>query len=61
MPVQPSRLSPLARLVLGASLSLGVLPQALADARTYHIAPASLEAALNQFGREAGVLISFLQ
>lgn len=59
MPVQPSRLSPLARLVLGASLSLGVLPQALADARTYHIAPASLEAALNQFGREAGVLISF--
>ncbi|NMZ55596.1 TonB-dependent siderophore receptor [Pseudomonas lundensis] len=59
MPVQPSRLSPLARLVLGTSLSLGVLPQALADARTYHIAPASLEAALNQFGREAGVLISF--
>ena len=59
MPVQPSRLSPLARLVLGASLSLGALPQALADARTYHIAPASLEAALNQFGREAGVLISF--
>ena len=59
MPVQLSRLSPLARLVLGASLSLGVLPQALADARTYHIAPASLEAALNQFGREAGVLISF--
>lgn len=59
MPVQPSRLSPLARLVLGASLSLGVLPQALADARTYHIAPASLESALNQFGREAGVLISF--
>lgn len=59
MPVQPSRLSPLARLVLGASLSLGALPQALADARTYHIAPSSLEAALNQFGREAGVLISF--
>lgn len=59
MPVQPSRLSPLARLVLGASLSLGALPPALADARTYHIAPSSLEAALNQFGREAGVLISF--
>ncbi|WP_421535418.1 STN domain-containing protein, partial [Pseudomonas marginalis] len=25
----------------------------------YHIAPSSLEAALNQFGREAGVLIYF--
>ena len=59
MPVQPSRLSYLARLVLGASLTLGALPMAFAEARAYHIAPTSLEAALNQFGREAGVLISF--
>ena len=59
MPVQPFRLTSLARLLLGASLSFSVLPMALADAKAYHIAPASLENALNQFGREAGVLISF--
>lgn len=64
MPQQPTRLTPLARTVrqwlLGASLSFVALPcvQA-ADAKAYHIAPSSLENALNQFGREAGVLISF--
>ncbi|MEB0044317.1 MULTISPECIES: TonB-dependent Fe(3+) dicitrate receptor FecA [unclassified Pseudomonas] len=57
-------LTPLARtlrqLLLGASLSFGALPLAYAaDTRPYHIAPSSLENALNQFGREAGVLISF--
>ena len=59
MPAQPFRLTSLARLLLGASLSFSVLPMALADAKVYHIAPSSLENALNQFGREAGVLISF--
>ena len=59
MPAQPLRLTSLTRLLLGASLSLSVLPMAFADAKAYHIAPASLENALNQFGREAGVLISF--
>jgi len=59
-----TRLTPLARslrnLVLGASLSFSALPAAMAaDAKAYHIAPSSLENALNQFGREAGVLISF--
>jgi Fe(3+) dicitrate transport protein len=62
--MHPSRLTPLARtlrnLVLGASLTFSVLPVALAvETKAYHIAPASLENALNQFGREAGVLISF--
>jgi len=62
--MQPTRLTPLARtlrqLLLGASLSFGALPLALADdAKSYHIAPSSLETALNQFGRQAGVLISF--
>ncbi|MDE1164984.1 MAG: TonB-dependent siderophore receptor [Pseudomonas sp.] len=58
--------TPLARslrhLLLGASLSFASVPQVLAaepQARSYHIPAASLEAALNQFGREAGVLISF--
>ncbi|KOX64128.1 transporter [Pseudomonas psychrophila] len=59
MPAQPLRLTSLTRLLLGASLSFSVLPMALADAKAYHIAPSSLESALNQFGREAGVLISF--
>ena len=59
MPAQPLRLTSLTRLLLGASLSFSVLPMAFADAKAYHIAPASLENALNQFGREAGVLISF--
>ncbi|WP_407315121.1 TonB-dependent Fe(3+) dicitrate receptor FecA [Pseudomonas sp. nanlin1] len=60
------QLTPLARslrcLLLGASLSLSAIPLAVADdalPRVYHIAPASLESALNQFGREAGVMISF--
>ena len=59
MPAQPFRLTSLARLLLGASLSFSVLPMALADTKAYHIAPSTLENALNQFGREAGVLISF--
>ena len=59
MPAQPFRLTSLARLLLGASLSFSVLPMAFADTKAYHIAPSSLENALNQFGREAGVLISF--
>ncbi|WP_434653644.1 TonB-dependent receptor family protein [Pseudomonas sp. R3-56] len=64
MSQQPTRLTPLARaarqLFLGASLSFVALPAVLAaEAKAYHIAPSSLENALNQFGREAGVLISF--
>ncbi|WLG94982.1 TonB-dependent Fe(3+) dicitrate receptor FecA [Pseudomonas sp. FP198] len=64
MPQQPTRLTPLARaarqLFLGASLSFVALPAVqAAEAKAYHIAPSSLENALNQFGREAGVLISF--
>ncbi|EIK95293.1 protein FecA [Pseudomonas sp. M47T1] len=60
-----SHLTPMARtlrhLLLGASLTLGTLPEVMAaeSARTYHIAPESLDTALNQFGREAGILISF--
>ncbi|NBA95030.1 TonB-dependent Fe(3+) dicitrate receptor FecA [Pseudomonas sp. R5(2019)] len=57
-------LSPLARTLrqwlLGASLTLGSLPLAMAaEPQAFHIAPTSLEAALNQFGREAGILIAF--
>ena len=66
MTEQPTCLTPLARtlrhLLLGASLSLASLPlvqAAEAQAQSYHIAPSSLENALNQFGRQAGVLISF--
>lgn len=61
MPQQPTLLArTLRQLLLGASLSLTVLPSVMAaETKPYHIAPASLEAALNQFGREAGVLISF--
>ncbi|PZP06905.1 MAG: TonB-dependent siderophore receptor [Pseudomonas protegens] len=66
MTEQPTCLTPLARtlrhLLLGASLSLASLPlvqAAEAQAQSYHIAPTSLENALNQFGRQAGVLISF--
>ena len=58
--------TPIARslrcLLLGASLSLSGLPLAhgaQTPIRSYHIAPSSLENALNQFGRETGVLISF--
>nr|WP_180205754.1 TonB-dependent Fe(3+) dicitrate receptor FecA [Pseudomonas sp. SbOxS1]NYU05907.1 TonB-dependent siderophore receptor [Pseudomonas sp. SbOxS1] len=62
--MQPTRLTPLARtlrqLLLGASLGFAALPPVYAaDTRAYHIAPSSLENALNQFGREAGVLITF--
>lgn len=66
MSVRPSRLSPLSRslrhIVFGAGLSLCSVPLVYAvdaDSKTYHIAPSPLENALNQFGREAGVLISF--
>lgn len=48
--------------MLGTSLCLAHLPEVLAAetvAKTYQIAPTSLETALNQFGRQAGVLISF--
>ncbi|NER66445.1 TonB-dependent siderophore receptor [Pseudomonas sp. MAFF212427] len=59
----PLRLPPLAHaLLLGASLTCGAiapLQAAEPDARAYHIAPTALEAALNQFGRESGALISF--
>ncbi len=62
--MQPIRVTPLTRtlrqLLLGASLSFGALPLVhAADTKPYHIAPSSLENVLNQFGREAGVLISF--
>ncbi|MBD8826253.1 TonB-dependent Fe(3+) dicitrate receptor FecA [Pseudomonas sp. CFBP 13602] len=58
--------TPLARalrcLLLGTAVSVAQLPHAMAaegSTREYHIAPASVESAVNQFGREAGVLISF--
>lgn len=66
MSVRPSRLSPLSRslrhIVFGAGLSLCSVPLLQAadvGSKAYHIAPNALENALNQFGREAGVLISF--
>ncbi|MDN5483968.1 MAG: STN domain-containing protein, partial [Pseudomonas sp.] len=61
MPQHPTLLArTLRQLLLGASLSLTTLPAVMAaDAKAYHIAPTTLEAALNQFGREAGVLVSF--
>lgn len=66
MSVRPSRLSPLSRslryIAFGAGLSLCSVPllyAADADSKSYHIAASALENALNQFGREAGVLISF--
>jgi len=57
MPLRPS---PLVHALLLAT-SLGLASPALhaAEARTYYIAAGSLEAALNQFGRESGALISF--
>ncbi|TDF86581.1 TonB-dependent Fe(3+) dicitrate receptor FecA [Pseudomonas sp. H9] len=62
MPLRPSPLAQALRpLLFGIGLSVVTVP-ALAEqatARTYHIAPMSLESALNQFGRESGVLISF--
>ncbi|WP_095102191.1 TonB-dependent Fe(3+) dicitrate receptor FecA [Pseudomonas sp. Irchel 3A5] len=66
MSVRPSRLSPLSRslrhIVFGAGLSMCSVPLLQAadvGSKAYHIAPSALETALNQFGREAGVLISF--
>lgn len=66
MSLRPTSLSPLSRtlrhVLLGAGLSIGAGSLAYADsspARVYHIAPSELETALNQFGREAGVLISY--
>jgi len=62
MPLSPSPLAQTLRaLLLGAGLTLAAVPALADDAQTrsYHIAPMSLESALNQFGRESGVLISF--
>ncbi|PRA63785.1 TonB-dependent siderophore receptor [Pseudomonas sp. MYb187] len=62
MPLRPSPLAQALRaLLFGAGLSVAAVPAHAneAAARTYHIAPMSLENALNQFGRESGVLISF--
>ncbi|MEN1835152.1 TonB-dependent Fe(3+) dicitrate receptor FecA [Pseudomonas lijiangensis] len=64
MSTRSPQLSPLVRtlrhIIFGASLSLGGLSLAqAADAKAYHIAPSELETALNQFGREAGVMISY--
>lgn len=68
MPRQPLPsfpLTPLGRavrqLLLGASLSLGIsaISQAGEPVQHYRIAPTTLENALNQFGREAGVLVSY--
>ncbi|MFQ6574613.1 TonB-dependent Fe(3+) dicitrate receptor FecA [Pseudomonas sp. UM16] len=62
MPPRPSPLAhSLRALLFGASLSAVAVPTLAenAAARTYRIAPMSLESALNQFGRESGVLISF--
>ena len=66
MSARPSLVSPLARslrhILFGAGLSLSALPLVQAAevaSKPYHIAPSTLETALNQFGREAGVLISF--
>lgn len=65
MSARPLQLSPLVRtlrhVIFGAGLSLAGLPLAYADAaaKAYHIAPSELETALNQFGRESGVLISY--
>jgi Fe(3+) dicitrate transport protein len=66
MSARPSHVSPLARslrhILFGAGLSLCSVPflqAADAASKPYHIAPSALESALNQFGREAGVLISF--
>jgi len=63
MSPRPTRLALTLRHVLfGASLSLSSLPLAFAaevSSKPYHIAPSELETALNQFGRQAGVLISY--
>ncbi|AZG85289.1 TonB-dependent siderophore receptor [Pseudomonas syringae pv. pisi str. PP1] len=66
MSARPTQLSPLVRtlrhVIFGASLSVGSLSMVQAAEvapKVYHIAPSELEAALNQFGRESGVLISY--
>ncbi|MCF5629552.1 TonB-dependent siderophore receptor, partial [Pseudomonas syringae] len=66
MSARPTQLSPLVRtlrhVIFGASLSVGSLSMAYAadvTPKVYHIAPSELEAALSQFGRESGVLISY--
>ncbi|RMR97429.1 hypothetical protein ALP75_203053 [Pseudomonas syringae pv. actinidiae] len=66
MSARPTQLSPLVRtlrhVIFGASLSVGNLSMAYAAdvaPKVYHIAPSELEAALSQFGRESGVLISY--
>ncbi|KPW24933.1 Iron dicitrate transport protein fecA, partial [Pseudomonas cannabina pv. alisalensis] len=66
MSARPTQLSPLVRtlrhVIFGASLSVGSLSLAYAAdvaPKVYHIAPSELEAALSQFGRESGVLISY--
>ncbi|WP_109512473.1 TonB-dependent Fe(3+) dicitrate receptor FecA [Pseudomonas ovata] len=66
MSARPLHLSPLVRtlrhVIFAGGLSLAGLPLAQADAqpaKAYQIAPSELEAALNQFGRESGVLISY--
>lgn len=49
-------------LLLASALGVAASPVAAADStqvRHYHIASSSLESALNQFGREAGILLSF--
>jgi Fe(3+) dicitrate transport protein len=57
MPLRPHPLAHALLLVTSLGLASPVLHAA--EARTYHIAPGSLEEALNQFGRESGALISF--
>ncbi|MFK0088121.1 TonB-dependent Fe(3+) dicitrate receptor FecA [Pseudomonas sp. NPDC090755] len=62
MPLSPSPLAQTLRaLLLGAGLTFAAVAAHAVDAvtRSYHIAPMPLESALNQFGRESGVLISF--
>jgi Fe(3+) dicitrate transport protein len=66
MSSRPTTLSPLSRtlrhVIFGASLSISagsLVNAAEATSKAYHIAPSELENALNQFGREAGVLISY--
>ncbi|EPM73723.1 iron(III) dicitrate transport protein fecA, partial [Pseudomonas syringae pv. actinidiae ICMP 18804] len=65
MSARPTQLSPLVRtlrhVIFGASLSVCSLSAYAADVapKVYHIAPSELEAALSQFGRESGVLISY--
>ena len=66
MSTRPTPLFPLSRtlrhVIFGATFSLGGLPIAHAAEvvpKIYDIEPSELETALNQFGRESGVLISY--